>query len=52
MAAIHDVLISKAKIEEVAKAYGKTSGYVNQLAQKYKRKPTFMRELIDKHDLA
>ena len=44
--------MGKEEIEDVAVKYGRTRGYASKLALKYKRKPTLLREIIEKHQLA
>ena len=47
---IHDVVIGKEKVAEVAKRYFRTPGFVSNLVTKMKKNPNLLRELIDRRD--
>ena len=45
---IHEIVIGKAKLADVAKKYHRTQGYLSHLVKKVQSNKQLLRELIDK----
>ena len=47
---VHDVVVGKMKLVDVAEKYCRTSGHVSNFIKKIKSKPNLLREMIAKHE--